>query len=185
MRLLKASLAGCVLLLVGTAHVEHARTLSTIFEENRGQASADSRFLTRGAGYSLAFTPQGTRVAMRRPGKGILFSTNFVAANPNPAMRGEEEQKGKVHYFRAGKSLTNIPTYGRVRYQDIYPAVDLLYYGQQRELEYDFVVRPGGKPDGIVLRFDGIQDLTIDLRGDLLVQVNGASVVQRKPMAYQ
>src|SRR5262249_10294613 len=65
------------------------------------------------------------------------------------------------------------------------PSVDLIYYGNHRELEYDFLVRPGGKPEAIALRFDGTQRLTIDPRGDLLVQVNGANVVQQKPVAYQ
>jgi hypothetical protein len=185
MRLLKVLIAGCVLLLIGAARVEQTRTLSSIFEENRGQASPDSRFLTRGAGYTLAFTAQGTRVALKHAGGTISFSTNFVAANPSPALRGEDEQESKVHYFRPGKSLTNIPTYARVRYQALYPSVDLLYYGKQRELEYDFIVHPGGKPENIALRFDGTERVTIDSRGDLLVRVNEASVVQRKPVAYQ
>src|SRR5262249_329347 len=142
--------------------------------------------LTRGAGYTLVFAPQATRVGLRHSsGKEISFVTHFEEANPGPAIRGEEEQEAKVHYFRVGKSLTNIPTYGRVRYEDLYPSVDLLYYGKQRELEYDFIVRPGGKPDAIALHFDGIQGLTIDANGDLLVQVDGESVVQRKPVAYQ
>src|SRR5215468_1428277 len=98
MKYLKALIAGGVLLLFGSAHVEHSRTLSIFFEENRGQAPSDSRFLARGGGYSLAFTPRAAGVALRHSGKRISFITSFADANQHAAIRGEEEQAGRVHY---------------------------------------------------------------------------------------
>src|SRR2546422_8672846 len=100
MKILKLLIAGCVLTLFGAAHVQHARTLSIFFEENRGQAGPDFRFLARGGGDSLAFAPPSTTVAPRHSGKQISFRTEFAAATPNAAIRGEETQAAKVHYFR-------------------------------------------------------------------------------------
>ena len=167
------------------AHVQHARTFSTFFEENRGQAGRDSRFLARGAGYSLAFTPRSTRVALRHSGKQISFRANFAAANPDAEIRGEEQQAAKVHYFREQSTAADIPTYARIRYENLYPATDLIYYGNQRELEYDFVLRPGADANAIGLQFDGIDSLSVDRNGDLAIQVHGGNVIQRKPVAYQ
>ena len=127
-------------MLFGAAHVQHARTLSIFFEENHGQAGPDSRFQARGAGYSLGFTPQSTRVALRHAGKQISFRTKFAAANPGAAIQGEEKQAGKVHYFRGQSTAADIPTYARIRYENLYPATDLIYYGNQRELEYDLLM---------------------------------------------
>ena len=171
--------------LFGAAHVQHARTLSIFFEENRGQAGPDSRFLARGGGYSLAFASQSTTVALRHSGKQISFRTEFAAANPSAAVRGEEKQAAKVHYFRGHSSVADIPTYARIRYENLYPSVDLVYYGNQRELEYDFVLRPGADAKAICLQFDGVDNLTVDPDGDLVIEVQGGSVVQRKPVGYQ
>ena len=169
----------------GAAQAQHSRTLSIFFEENRGQAPSEARFLARGAGYSMAFTPRGNRLALKHAGKRISFRTNFVGANPSPAIRGDGQQAAKVHYFRGAESFTNIPTYARVSYDEIYGGIDLVYYGNQRELEYDFVVQPGADSNAIAFRFEGTDSVTVDPHGDLLLQVNGAGVVQHKPVVYQ
>jgi hypothetical protein len=184
-RILRFLAAGTVLMLSGAVHLQAPRTFSIFFEENRGQAHSDARFLSRGAGYSLAFTPQGSHVALNQSGKRVSFTTTLTGANSDPTIRGEEKQAGMSNYFHGVRSITNIPAYGRVRYSSVYPGIDLVYYGNQRELEYDFVVRPGGDSNAIALRFDGIQGLALDEQGDLLVQVHGASVVQKKPLVYQ
>jgi hypothetical protein len=172
-------------MLSGAVHLQETRALSIFFEENRGQTHPDARFLARGAGYSLAFTPRGNHVALSHSGKQLSFTTTLTGANSKPTIKGEEKQGGKTHYFRGDRSITDIPTYGRIRYDGIYPGIDLVYYGNQRELEYDFVVSPGGDSNTIALRFDGIQGLTLNPQGDLLVQVDGTSVVQKKPVVFQ
>src|SRR5882672_6975953 len=126
MKLLKSLAAGCFLILSGATHVRHARPLSLAFEENHGQAPSEARFLARGPGYNLALSAEGNRLALRHAGKRLTLTTKLVGANPKPAIRGEEEQAGKVHYLRAGQSLTNIPTYARVRYEQVYPGIDLV-----------------------------------------------------------
>jgi hypothetical protein len=120
-------------LLSGAAHLQEPRTPYIFFEENRGQARADARFVARGASYSFAFTPQGSHVALSHSGKRLSFTTTLTGANSSPTITGEEKQIGRANYFRGDKSIRDIPTYGRIRYDGIYPGIDLVYYGNQRD----------------------------------------------------
>jgi hypothetical protein len=93
-------------------------------------------------------------------------------ANPDPKMVGLEELPGKVNYFMGNdpeKCRTNISTYAKVEYRDLYPGVDVVYYGNQRQLEYDFVVSPGTDPSVIQLAFEGTDRIDIDSQGDLIL----------------
>ncbi|HEY3130668.1 MAG TPA: SBBP repeat-containing protein [Acidobacteriota bacterium] len=109
-------------------------------------------------------------------------------ANRKVQITGVEELPGQVNYF-IGKDpatwRTNIPAYSSVKYANVYPGVDLVYYGNQRQLEYDFVVRPGGDPTKIVLRFQGTEKLEVDGRGDLILHTGSGAIRQRKPVVYQ
>src|SRR4030095_6620713 len=79
----------------------------------------------------------------------------------------------------------NIPTYAKVRYSNIYPGIDLIYYGQGRQLEYDFVLAPGADPNVIRLDFAGSQRVRIDHEGDLVVEANGTGMELFTPSLYQ
>ena len=78
-----------------------------------------------------------------------------------------------------------VPSFGRVRYHDLYPGIDLLFYGNQERLEYDFVVAPGGDPRAIRLRFSGEDAIRIDTQGDLVVRMGAAEFVHQAPVVYQ
>ena len=112
----------------------------------------------------------------------------LVGANPKAKVIGLGELPGKSNYFIGNdrkKWRTNIPTYATVRYQDLYPGVDLIYYGNQRQLEYDFVVAPGADPNRIRLGFQGAGKLRIDDKGDLVLGGGGDEVRFEKPQVYQ
>ena len=112
----------------------------------------------------------------------------LVGANPAAKVTGLDELPGKSNYFIGNdpkKWRTNIPTYATVRYQDLYPGVDLIYYGNLRQLEYDFVVAPGADPSCVRLRFRGTGKLRIDDKGDLVLGADGDEVRLRKPQVYQ
>src|SRR3712207_740566 len=79
----------------------------------------------------------------------------------------------------------SVPTYGRVRYAEVYRGVDLVYYGNQRQLEYDFHIAPGADPRAVRLTFEGADRVEIDSRGDLLLHTPGGQVRQPKPIVYQ
>src|SRR5947209_1563365 len=185
MKFFKTVITGCILFLSGSTHSIHGAPLSLSFEENRGQAPSEVRYLARGRGYNLALTPQGNLLALRHAGERVSLKTVFVGANPSPTIRGEEEQDGKVHYLRSRQSITNIATYARVRYARIYPGIDLVYYGNQQELEYDFIIKPGADPGMIALHFEGSDRVTVDSRGNLVLGLDESSVVQHKPIIYQ
>ena len=101
---------------------------------------------------------------------------------------GLDRLPGTANYFIGNdpdKWRTNVPTFARVRYAGVYPGVDLVYYGNQRQLEYDFVVAPGATPQPIRLRFDGASALGIETNGDLAIHTTGGTVAFEKPLVYQ
>ena len=112
----------------------------------------------------------------------------LVGANPNAEARGVEELPGKSNYFIGNdpaKWRTNVPTYGKVEYRDVYPGVNLVHYGNQQQLEYDFVVAPGADPGAIEFEAEGAERIEIDDAGDLVMHVPGGEVRQHKPIVYQ
>jgi hypothetical protein len=112
----------------------------------------------------------------------------FVGGHSSPLVRGEAELRGKVNYLMGNDpSLwrTNISTFAKVRCEEVYPGIDLVYYGTDGQLEYDFVLAPGADPNVIALEFDGADEVTLDGRGDLIVRVSGREVRWRMPLVYQ
>src|SRR5438132_8692186 len=167
------------------------------FEANQGQTHQDVRFLARGAGYSLFLTPTGAALTLtkqvsparkpathgksepRGPATGTVLRMTFAGANPDPRVTGLEELPGKANYFIGSdpaKWRTSVPTYAKVHYREVYPGIDLVYYGNQRQLEYDFVVAPGADPKKIGLGFKGADKLEIDEQGELVLHVSGGAI---------
>ena len=123
-----------------------------------------------------------------RPAERTLLRMTLAGANPAPSAAGLEELPGKVNYFvgRDPKTWrTNIPTYGKVRYGAVYRGIDLVYYGNGRQLEYDFIVAPGADPGVITLAFEGADALAVSAEGDLVLQTRGGELRLRKPLIYQ
>ncbi len=179
------------------------------FEANRGQTDGQVRFLAHGGGYTLFLTPteavlslhspQPSAANRRRTGRlgrtrkeetsgGTVLRIKLAGANSAPQILGLGELPGKTNYF-IGKDPTkwrsNIPLFARVKYQDIYPGIDLVYYGNQRELEHDFIVAPGANPGAITLDLEAAGGLKIDARGDLALDIKTGEILLTKPHAYQ
>ena len=178
------------------------------FEANRGQADGSGDFLARGAGYALFLKSSEAVFALRDAGAGSRVDEKDVVLNPQTAKRnpqtkvlrmrlvgadasaeaaGEGELEGKANYFVGDPSRwrTDVPTYGRVLYREVYEGVDLVYYGNQRQLEYDFRVAPGADPRAVGLKFEGADKVEVGDDGALLLKVGGQTVSQPKPFAYQ
>jgi len=122
-----------------------------------------------------------------RPPRSIV-RMRLQGANPSPRIEGLEQLTATSNYFAGpdpAKWRTNIPSYNRVRYAEVYPGIDMVYYGDQRQLEYDFVVAPGSNPDVIQMTFAGIQSFEISRMGDLLLHTAQGDIRQSKPVAYQ
>jgi Beta-propeller repeat/HYDIN/CFA65/VesB-like, Ig-like domain len=126
--------------------------------------------------------------ANRAATEPAVLRTRLVGANPAARARGFDPLAGKANYFLGNdpkKWRTQVPTYARVRYEKIYPGVDLDYYGNQRQLECDFVVSPGADPKRIELFFAGAGRLALDREGNLILQTGAGEVRFHKPVAYQ
>src|SRR5437773_487076 len=178
------------------------------FEANQGQTRQDVRFLARGAGYSLYLTageavlvltkpnPDAKRDARRTPerrgtqprGTPVVVRMSLVGAAPKPLVSGLDELPGKANYLIGkdpAKWRTNVPTYAKVHYRAVYPGIDLVYYGNQRQLEYDFMVAPGADPNRIVLGFQGAERLEINAECELVLHAAVEVIRQRVPVIYQ
>jgi len=179
--------------------IEAFANLPLYFEPNQGQAEAQVKYLSRGAGHLLFLTPSKAVLVLtkrehseswktERRTSGTVLHMAFRGANRQAQISGQEELSGKVNYFIGddpGKWRTNIATYGRVLYRGLYPGIDLAYYGLHGQLEYDFVVSPGADPRRIVLTFKGAERVDIDAHGDLVLLTDLGVIRQRKPVVYQ
>lgn len=121
-------------------------------------------------------------------GQQAVLKLSLPGAHLGTRGSGEQVQAGTVNYLtgsspRAWRS--NVATYKQVRYEAAYPGIDLVYYGNQSQLEYDFIVRPGADPDRIALQFDGADRLEVDAQGNLQVSIGGQRIVQKTPVIYQ
>jgi len=153
-----------------------------VFEANRGQADPQVKFVARGAGYTAFLTSMET-VLQLGTARTRHATVHLKPIGVDPAARivGDGELPGVVNYFRQGSSTAiSAPTYRAVRYADVYPGVDLVYYGGPRGLEYDFVVAPGVDPDRIGLGIDGAERVEVDGEGALVVHTT-AGVRFRQP----
>src|SRR5262249_16345738 len=112
----------------------------------------------------------------------------LLGANPTPQMVGREELPGKVNYYQGNdpsRWLAGISTYARVEYQEVYPGINLVYYGNQQQLEYDFTIAPGADPSKIVLSYPGADQLLIDAHGDLVLRTSAGELREQRPYLYQ
>jgi photosystem II stability/assembly factor-like uncharacterized protein len=170
------------------------------FEANHGQADARVRFMSRGDGYVMFLTPDEAVLALSRGGapkdsKGEqeegyrVLRMRLAGANADPRVEGTEELSGKLNYFVGSNSSdwrTGVPLYGKVHYTGVYPGIDLVYYGNQRQLEYDFQVAPGADPRRIKIKFDGAERAKVDQEdGSLVLSVGDGEVRMKRPVIYQ
>jgi hypothetical protein len=139
-----------------------------------------------------ALSTQHSALSTQHPALSTQHSKTLrmrlVGADEGATAEGANESPGKVNYFTGSDPSqwrTEVPTYGRVRYSRVYPGVDLVYYGNQAQLEYDFVVAPGQNAQAIQLKFDGADKLALNERGDLLLTLAETVVRQPKPIVYQ
>src|SRR5262249_45643877 len=147
-----------------------------LFEANRGQADEQVKFLARAPGYTafLTSTEAVLTLGADRPERAVV-RLRPVAGNPDSRIVAQGEQPGLVRSANGGPTPpVTAPAYSRVRYVDVYPGVDLVYYGRPDGLEYDFVVAPGADPGAIALAVDGAERLEIDGSGTLVAHTAAA-----------
>ena len=175
------------------------------FERNEGQTDSQVQFLVRGRGYTLFLTEKEAVLTLKQgvKGKGIrgdgisrtqatagetsdvdprtsndVVRMRLEGANLASRTLGLEPLPGIVNYFIGNDPQTwrtNIPTYKKVEYKDIYPGIDLAYYGNEGKLEYDLIVAPGADPNQIKLAFEGAEKIEVDpATGDLVLALQSS-----------
>ena len=172
-----------------------ARTAS--FEENRGQHDPRVRFLARGANFTLHLTSTEAVYVLPLPDdspsaashKMYALRMTLVGANRDARIAGEDPLVRRVNYFKgsdASKWVTDVPTFERVRSDDVYPGVDQVWYGNDAgTLEYDFEVGPGRDPSAIELDLSGAAKIEIAADGDLWIHTDAGVLKQARPVVYQ
>jgi hypothetical protein len=188
---------------LGWARASEATRMSVplSFEPNQGQAASTVQFLSRGSGYALFLAPGEVvlNLERRQPASAATaghapaaasadtLRMSLIGANATANAIGLAPQPGVANYF-IGNDPKNwrsgIPTYGKVEYAEIYPGVDLVFYGNQRQLEYDFIVAPGADPSRIAWRIDGAR-AHVDAEGNLVLSASNGPVSFKKPVLYQ
>src|SRR5438128_9886343 len=152
------------------------------FEANAGQADPSVKFIARAGKSELLLTSRSLTVQSRKS-----FGVKFVAANASSTPQGIDQLPGQRNYIIGNdprKWHTHVQTFRKVIYEEIYRGVDLTFYGNQSEFEYDFVVKPGGNPRTIRLGIEGARP-RISAGGDLILKSGDDELIQQKPLIYQ
>jgi hypothetical protein len=190
---------------------ENYGKLPLSFEANQGQSDPQVKFQSRGSGYSLFLTDSSAVLALTKQdaanaksggsvvkglkvasvpqtGKTDVVRMKLAGASRNMHVTGVDPLPGKANYFIGNdpaKWQSGVPTYAKVQYTGVYPGIDLVYYGNQRQLEYDFVIAPGANPKPIRLQFAGAKKLKLTTDGDLTVAATNGEIAFHKPVIYQ
>ena len=159
------------------------------FERNLGQHNASDDFVATGLGYRVGLSARGATLTLADGAQGTA-ALRLALQNANPEARAValDTLPGTVNYYRgndAARWQTAASTHARVKYADVLEGVDVVYYGNQRHLQYDFVVAPGADPASIALRVEGASDVSVASDGRLLMTAGDRVVEQARPFTYQ
>ncbi len=184
-----------LILLLSLSTLSHATTkpeaarnygqLPLSFEANRGQAPAAIDFVAHGQGFTLSLSKGEALFSFLGESGSLHLSISGAAAVP---AKPGELLPGQVNYFRGTDErqwLRNIPTHRSITYTNLLPGIDLRYYGNQRRLEYDFVIAPGSDPKTIRLELDGSRQLSLANDGSIIVHRDGRDLKWQPPVSYQ
>lgn len=160
------------------------------FESNNGQTDKQVKFISHGSGYSLFLTANKATLALKskEKSKSAVLEMEMLGSNSLPKVIGIDPLPTKSNYFIGNdpkKWNTGLINYTKVKYQSVYPGIDLVYYGNQEQLEYDFVLSPNADPKEIRLGFNGANSLEINDQGQLILHTLEGEIRQHKPIIYQ
>jgi hypothetical protein len=176
-------------------------SLPLAFEENMGQTAPEVRFLARGLNYTLYLLPDEAVWKLQEsghknkfaPGKSVaknpgVLRMKLAGANKTSSAEGLENTQGRSSYFignAPAKWVKNAKQYRKIAFRQVYPGIDLFYYGSEGMLEYDFVVGVNADPGKIRMKFEGASGLKLDEKGNLEVSCGNNFVVMKAPVLYQ
>ncbi len=164
------------------------------FEKNLGQTDSGVAFITRAPGYTLYLAPDQATVKLHSSATDLeksqqqnTLQLRFVGAAENIQLKGRNLLPGRINYLHGSNNWQqNIPRYQQVLATDVYPGIDVIYYGgKNQQLEYDLRVKAGANPKQIGITYHGADELLVDDQGNLLINLSGGQLRQLKPLVYQ
>ena len=123
-----------------------------------------------------------------RKAERLVFELKFQNPLNQVAIEGIERQDSKINYLIGNdisKWKTGVPTYKGIVYKGIYKNIDLRVFGNNKDIEYEFIVNPGGNPNDILLTYEGIESLTRNKEGELLIKTIFGEFKETRPYIYQ
>ncbi|MGO9097242.1 MAG: SBBP repeat-containing protein [Bryobacteraceae bacterium] len=166
------------------------RGLPLYFEPNQGQWNPQVKFSARAGDGRVFLTGRGVELSVSGSGAEAprVAGISLLNSNRSPVAAGLEQLPGRSSYFLGNdpaKWRKDVSHFARVRYDEVYPGIDVVYYGNQNQLEYDFILHPGADPGRIRLKFQGAGRLSLNAEGDLVLEQGGVRLVQKRPNFYQ
>jgi len=178
--------------------------LPLTFEANIGQANPQVKFLTRSNGQVLFLSQRETILVLHestpsapawkgparknRHGRSSVLRFRWVGGSAQANVQGDSLLATRSNYYSgndASRWVSNVPHFGRVLYREVYPGVDVVFYGQEGKLEYDLVIQPGVRPDTIVMEIKGARRIRLDAQGNALLETGAGDVRLERPTIYQ
>src|SRR5581483_4015493 len=182
-------------------------SLPLFFEGTPAPLNTPASFVARGPNYHFNITPAGVDILLRKPevnasaasiqrrdsypvshAPARLVRMSFPGGNSQAALAGTGEMEGKVNYLLGSDPAgwrSKVSIFAGVRVSGLYPGIDLTYYGNNRQIEYDFAIAPKADPSAIALRFEGIEKLAVSSDGELIIGMGDAELRQHRPVLYQ
>ncbi len=159
------------------------------FETNQGQSEPQYYYVAHKDGFRLELAKRYAAATVRgQNGQESVVKLTFSQSNPRAEIVPEQRMPGYVNYLVGADSKawkTHIPLHSRVSYRQVYPGIDLTFYGESRNLEYDFKVAAGADPRQIEMQVKGANSLQVNEEGDLVVTVTNGTLLLKQPEAYQ
>lgn len=170
------------------AAMESYASLPLYFISNEGQADRAVKFYEQGPGHSTFFTGKGLVLSLARGREARTVRLSFDGANKDARIGAEGPLGTRVNYFKGSdrtKWHTDVPAFRSVVYRDVYRNVDIKFYGNNRKVEHDVIVKAGGNPSDVRFSYDGVKSLSVRSDGSLEVALDDGVLVEEKPFIYQ
>jgi Beta-propeller repeat len=155
------------------------------FVPNARQTDASVRYYAQGAGYSFYFTHDKAVLALNKGHRGVALELRFLGASPNTKLTAADRAGGRVNYFTDSEQHTNLPSYGRLAYRNLWPGIDLVFAGKGGNLSYAFHLRPGAKVSDIRLAYAGADDASLGPSGALRIDTPLGTLKDARPHSFQ
>jgi hypothetical protein len=152
------------------------------------EASSPARFVAQGNDAQFSVSPTEAQLTLQKSDSVRSVQMQFKGANPASQIRGDGQLSGKINHFNGNQPAqwnVGLPTFARVQVEKIYPGIDLVYYGNEQQLEYDFTVAAGADPAAIAMHFSGADKISINAGGDLVLKLGRDEMLQPRPVIYQ